>query len=258
MSSRKIRLFAATLTLMSILANGKAGAADSFIIVSDVDDTVKITNVLDRAAAARNSVASKLVFAGMPELYQNLLGQNSRAERLEFISGTPRFILTHKMHECLTKTHFPAYNLALRGKVTSVYNYKKNVLQKLYGASASQFLLFGDDTESDPEVYANFSSKKPVLAIYIHRITGRTLPAGSIAFVTAFDAALWEYKAGRLTEEQAALVGQAVLTSQGPAFLPDFQKCPKEYMKISDLPKPLEAIKDKIENKMITLCARRR
>ena len=256
MPSRKMLLF--TVWVLLIPGMGRAGAADPFILVSDVDDTVKVTNVLDRDEAVKNAVTSKLVFAGMPELYQNLLGKDSPAERLEFISGSPRSLLTHKVRECLNQAHFPPYGLVLRGGVTSVYNYKTDILQKMYGASNQKFLLIGDDTESDPEVYAKFSATKPVLATYIHRIVGRPLPAGSVSYLTAYDVALFEYKAARLTEEQAAAVGQAVWTAPNATFLPKFQKCPKEYVKISDLPKPIEDLKQKIEERMITLCASRR
>ncbi|MFL6262938.1 MAG: phosphatase domain-containing protein [Thermoanaerobaculia bacterium] len=262
MSSKKMLLFA-VLALLSIPAMGTAGAADSFIIVSDVDDTVKVTNVLDHKAAARNAVTSNLVFAGMPELYQNLLGKNSRAERLEFVSGSPKVILTHKVRECLNEARFPAHKLTLRDKVASAYSYKKHVLQTMYGASDNNFLLVGDDTESDPKVYAEFSSEKPkkVLAIYIHQITGRPLPSAKpaiVVFVTAYDIAMHEYKAGRLSEEQAAVVGEAVLHYRDPAaFLPDFQKCPKEYIH-PDLPKSLEELRKRIEDRMLGFCSHRR
>jgi len=261
-TTRTIRIHA-LLILSLIFMPGVVGAVDSFILVSDVDDTVKVTNVLDRDAAARNAVASELVFAGMSELYGGLLGKNSRADRLEFVSGSPRAILSHKVRECLNGAHFPAYNLVLRGRITSAYDFKKNEMEKLYGESDNEFLLIGDDTESDPKVYAHFSSQKSdkVLAIYIHRITGRPLPPAKpsiVLFVTAYDIAMYEYKAGRLNEEQAAAVGEAVLTSEKTAFLPKFQKCPKEYTQVPDLPDSLKELKLKIEERMASLCSSRR
>src|SRR4051794_21515389 len=109
MPSRKMPLFA-VLALLSIPAMGVArAAADSFILVSDVDDTVKVTNVQNLHAAAKHAVASDLVFAGMPELYRELLGKDSPAERLEFLSGSPG-ILSHKVTELLDNSDFPAYN----------------------------------------------------------------------------------------------------------------------------------------------------
>lgn len=263
MSFRRMLLPFTVLVLVSIPALGVAGAADSFILVSDVDDTVKVTNVRSFDAGAKSAVASELVFAGMPELYRVLLGENSSAERLEFLSGSPS-ILSHKVSELLNDAYFPAHNMTLRGwreLFSSACNYKAKHMQVMYGASKDKLLLVGDDTESDPEVYAAFSSQKStdqVLGIYIHRITGRALPLGSVMFVTAYDIAIKEYVAGRLTEEQVALVGNAVLNSQERTFLPGFQECPKEYIQIPGLPKSLEELKEAIERRMIALCANRR
>ncbi len=258
LSRSLLRLFA--LLLLSLPARRVMAADEPFILVSDVDDTVKVTDVLHRNASMRNAIRSKLVFAGMSELYRDLLGKDSPPERLEFISGSPRILLTHKVDECLRDAHFPPYRAALRNRVGSVAEFKTRVLRELYGASKNQFLLIGDDTQSDPEVYAKFAAaKKPeqVLAIYIHQITGRALPPHSIPFLTAYDVALQEYRAHRLSAVQAGEVGVAVLASQETAFLPAFQKCPQEYAQIPDLPKPLEVLQTGIRDRMKGLCSKR-
>jgi hypothetical protein len=228
------------------------------VIVSDVDDTVKVTHVLYRPDAVRNAVASNVGFAGMPQLYRELLGPHSSPERLEFVSGSPRLILSHKVKEFLEEASFPAHKLTLRDRVRSAYQYKEGLLRAMYKDSQDKFILIGDDTECDPLVYRDFAHSKPsqVLAIYIHRITGGPLPEGSIPFGTAYDIALQEYKAGRLSEEKAAVVGAAVLASQGASFLPKFQVCPQED-KNQDLPALLGELENKIYNKMVNACAGR-
>ena len=259
MLSRSLLRLAALL-LLSLSAARVTAADEPFILVSDVDDTVKVTDVLHRNVSMRNAIHSKLVFAGMAELYRDLLGKDSPAERLEFISGSPRILLTHKVDECLRDAHFPPYRAALRNRVGSVADFKTRVLRRLYGGSESQFLLIGDDTQSDPEVYAKFAAaKKPdqVLAVYIHQITGRALPPRSIPYLTAFDIALKEYQAQRLNALQAAEVGVAVLASQEATFLPGFQKCPREYAQLPDLPKPLEVLQTQIRGRMKGLCEKR-
>ena len=250
----------AALLLLSLSAARVTAAEEPFILVSDVDDTVKVTDVLHRNVSMRNAIHSKLVFAGMAELYRDLLGKDSPAERLEFISGSPRILLTHKVDECLRDARFPPYRAALRNRVGSVADFKTRVLRGLYGGSESQFLLIGDDTQSDPEVYAKFAAaKKPdqVLAIYIHQITGRALPPHSIPYLTAYDIALKEYQAQRLNALQAAEVGLVVWKSEEAAFLPGFQKCPKEYAQLPDLPKPLEVLQTQIRDRMKDLCSKR-
>ena len=252
-----------TITLIIFLIACSAIAADSFILVSDVDDTVKITDVHNRDNLSCNVVAGKLVFAGMPELYAYLLGKNFSAERLMFLSGAP-FIFSFNLHKLLNDAHFPAYNLTLSGATdlfSSHYEYKTKHMKELYGATEGyNFILIGDDTEYDPEVYANFSTsfkQNKVLAIYIHKITGRNLPPDSVAFVTAYDIAIHEFLAGRLSEKQTADVGEAVFKSDDAAFLPGFQQCPKKYEQIAGLSENLIQLKKKIEDRITIICSSR-
>jgi len=253
-----IALFLATLVADRSLANGPT----PFVIVSDVDDTVKITNVLDRDHASWNAVANETGFAGMPELYTQLLGPDSPPERLRFISGSPS-ILTHKLNELLNDAHFPVHNLTSRhfGETfKSAYDYKIKHMHALYGSAQEKLILIGDDTESDPEVYATFSSSRPdqVLAVYIRRITGRALPVGSIPFVTAYDIALQEFLARRLTETQAASVGDSVLIADDGTFLPRFQDCPHESRTIQhEIPDSLAQLFERIEHRAVELCHNR-
>jgi hypothetical protein len=252
----------ASIILSICLTAGTARAADSFILVSDLDDTVKITDVPHVDNMHCNVVASKLVFAGMPELYKYLLGENYPAGRLMFLSGSP-VIFNNKIQELLDDAQFPRYSLTLRSIKeyfsTHTADFKKQKMALLYGASKNEkFMLIGDDTEKDPEVYADFAvNRNDVLAIYIHRITGRNLPQGSISFVTAYDIALQEFKARRLNEKQAVGVGDAVLKSDDNVFLPDFQQCPKMYEPVPGLTDNLAGLKKQIEDRITATCSGR-
>jgi hypothetical protein len=259
MNRRSSGLWAvAYLLIMLSFDGGTASATDFFILVSDVDDTVKITNVLDRDDIFKGAV-SKLIFAGMPELYRQILGPDSSAERLRFLSSSPG-ILDHRVRKLLKDSNFPAHELTLRSLpelfFSSIKDYKTKHMQELCGLSPNKCLLIGDDTGSDPEVYAAFSASKPnqVLAIYIHRITGRKLPTGSLPFVTAYDIAIHEFLAHRLSEQQAAVVGNAVLASNDRTFLPDFQACPGEHEDIPALPDSLATLKARIEVRLTAVC----
>ena len=250
------------LFVLSILQR-PANATEPFILISDIDDTVKITNVLDRDDAVKNAVAGEQVFAGMAELYKYMLGPDSTSNRLIFMSGSPK-VLAHKVRELLNDSGFPTHRTVLRDRretFRSASEYKTKHIQRMYATSQAQFMLIGDDTESDPEVYAAFAvSKRPdqVLAIYIHRVTGRQLPSGTISFVTAYDIAVHEYQAGRLSEDQAASVGAVVLASRDRNFLPRFQECPNESVGDSPLPNSLADLKLRINNRLAELCERRK
>ncbi|MCB0745310.1 MAG: hypothetical protein KDC67_15480 [Ignavibacteriae bacterium] len=58
-------------------------------IISDLDDTLKITNVLDRDEAIRNALYSKKAFSGFPDL---LFEMQTYASDLYILSGSPSFL----------------------------------------------------------------------------------------------------------------------------------------------------------------------
>lgn len=253
--------------------------ARSIIIISDVDDTVKVTNVPNFLASVRNAVSSTLLFAGMKELYRGLLGETGY---LEFVSGSPT-VLRKKVAGSLDAAGFPRYELTLRVNPMNK-RFKSECLNRMYGGSANPFLLIGDDTEEDPEVYEEFRQGRNVPAVYIHRITGRASAHQEkcmTVFTTAYDIAMHEYRAGRLPLDGAVEVGEAVLTSPDSTFFPAFQKCPDDFAQTArpappdftavpdptcpepsaqalELPERLEGLQRLIEQRIRNLCWVRR
>jgi hypothetical protein len=237
-------------------------AAAPRTLVSDVDDTVKVTNVPHFFAKLKNGLTGKLVFAGMPELYKELRGKDGP---LEFVSGAPAF-LRKWVNQRLKIAGFPSFRLMLRKKPVGIGRFKLECLKSMYSgpdAADAGFILIGDDTEKDPEVYKCFRDFKggEVLAVYIHRITGRAFEYDAAndmkEFDTAYDIAIYEKAKGRLDENQAMAVGEAVLTAPDSVFFPDFQKCPKEPLPITGLSKPLEDLKRLIDQRIQNICSHR-
>lgn len=147
------------------------------LIVSDVDDTIKVTDVLNKKNAIYNALFSKAAFSGMPELYRQL--ENS--ETLFFyISGSPKMI-EEKVSNFLDFNNFPQRaNLILKQGISSpTYDFKVAAITKLIQAeNPDKVILIGDDTEFDPEVYQTISKSFPnkVESIYIRAIQDRQLP----------------------------------------------------------------------------------
>lgn len=173
-----------------ILVSRGAYAGDAVTIVSDVDDTVKISDVPHGARSAMSGKA----FAGMPELYRRMLGQRSSPERLQFLSGSPE-LMRDGLRAFFDQSQFPERELTLKptGKWISgiilgdkSIQYKVDEMKRIQKAYPGQFILFGDDTEKDPEVYAEFrnSWRQQVLVTYIHRIVGENTSASVITPAT--------------------------------------------------------------------------
>ncbi|MDB5037102.1 MAG: hypothetical protein JWQ35_630 [Bacteriovoracaceae bacterium] len=193
-----------------------------FDIVSDYDDTLKMSNVPDalKMDTVFRSLFSHKIFAGSSVLINALVNSSRRAAenesqkqiRFMVITGSPP-VLKSRIDSALTKALFPDYYLRLRdwSTETDLRAYKTKILLATMNRKA---LLFGDDTEHDPEAYDDFQKLRPemVLAVYIHRITGNdVIKPGQKTFLTPFDIAYSEFQAKRLNEEQVAAVAASIL-----------------------------------------------
>ena len=169
--------------------------ATGLSVISDIDDTIKITQVRDRPAMLRNTFLLPFEPApGMAELYQNLARSN-RAE-FHYVSASP-WQLYVPLTEFVRSNGFPSGTFALkkfRWKDRSFLSlfadpekYKPAVIEPLLKRFPNRhFVLVGDSGERDPEVYGTIADKHPdqVLRIYIRDVTGQA--ADSPRYKTAF------------------------------------------------------------------------
>ena len=157
-------------------------------VISDIDDTIKITEVRNRKATLRNTFLREFQpVPGMAEFYQ-LLAQSNHAA-FHYISGSP-WQLYEPLAAFLTTNGFPAGAFALkqfRWKDRSFFSlfadpeqYKLGVMQPLLKQFPQRrFILIGDSGERDPEVYGALARQFPqqIQHIYIRDVTGETAAA---------------------------------------------------------------------------------
>ena len=154
-------------------------------VVSDIDDTIKDSNVLNRDELLKNTFlrAFKAV-AGMSALYQQYAAQ-SESLRFHYLSSSP-----HQLYPALaaflTEQQFPLGSVHLRhidvgeelfGAGDSSQQHKLAVLHELLQRFPNrQFVLIGDSGEADPEIYAEIARAYPeqVQAIFIRNVTQET------------------------------------------------------------------------------------
>jgi phosphatidate phosphatase APP1 len=223
-------------TILSLVALSLSTAAYAgpFWLISDVDDTVKVTDAPDAFHGAINGMFSDEMFVGMSSLYQGLVQERFTGEteaKPIFLSGGPIFLRGH-LEESLRKNEFPSHELILRGfGAGSVPQHKRKHLEELSEQSGdTPFVLLGDDGQADPETLSDFAIAHlgKVLKIYIHRVLGRSVPAGVTTYNTSFEVALIEFDEGRLSEDDAVKVGEELLMTEKPKdVFPDFVECPR-------------------------------
>jgi hypothetical protein len=164
-------------------------------VISDIDDTIKITEVRDRHATLRNTFLREFQpVSGMAELYQTLARSNGAA--FHYISASP-WQLYEPLAAFVRTNGFPAGTFALkefRWKDKSFFSlfanpekYKSGVIEPLMKQFPKRkFIFVGDSGERDPEIYATLAQKYPqqIARIFIRDVTGES--AVSERYVNAF------------------------------------------------------------------------
>ena len=150
-------------------------------MISDFDDTVKITHAADRAKMMDQSLFQDFTpVAGMPELYA---AWASQGVAFHFVSSSP-WHLYEPIDEFLSAHSFPPRSVSLkhfRFKDTTLLNlFKKGtetkpaqILPIIQSYPQREFILIGDSGEQDPEVYAGIYRQVPerIRHIYLHNVT---------------------------------------------------------------------------------------
>ncbi|KAF9260650.1 hypothetical protein L218DRAFT_1051074 [Marasmius fiardii PR-910] len=176
--------------------------SDGFGVISDIDDTIKISNVLDKIKLAKTTLLDDPTpVAGMPEVYKSLATSLNQPQFI-YISGSP-FQLYPFLRD-FVETSFPTGPLFLRnftitdlGLILDSFSddtnkkleYKLSQIARVNTMYPQKsFLSIGDSTEKDPEIYgAAFKEHGPdfIRCIWIHVVDGAE--NSDERFAAAFD-----------------------------------------------------------------------
>lgn len=163
-------------------------------VISDIDDTIKISGVRDKKTLLANTFLRPFeAVEGMVELYRRLAG---RGAVFHYVSASP-WQLYPSLTGFLSSEGFPTGDLYLRtfrlkdgsffDFVRSSEDYKFKTIESLMRAYPNRrFILVGDSTESDPEVYGRIAGEHPGQTA---RVLIRMVPPadeGSARFEKAF------------------------------------------------------------------------
>jgi hypothetical protein len=218
-----VKLLVILIGFISFQAN-----ATDLSIISDLDDTLKVTNVSNFPQAVRNALFSKKAFKGMPDLIQEM-GHYSNSTFI--LTASPK-ILNSRVEKFLNFNKIIYKDLYMRSLMgqSDKKAYKLGVVREVLGLNEDSLILIGDDVEIDQEVYAQIRAENPnrIKAIYIHKVKNKELPIKVKGYYTAFDIARFEYLAGRMSLLQALSIGKDILlTKNFSRVIPGFAYCPK-------------------------------
>ena len=159
--------------------------ADGLSIISDIDDTIKDSNVLNRRELLMNTfVRDFRCVEGMSEVYRQWF---DAGVDFHYVSSSP-WQLLESLQQMQTEFEFPEGSMHLRnfrlrdqflkklmffrrkGKATEIKKLIQNLPQR-------KFILIGDSGEKDPEIYLRICRKFPhqIKGVFIRDIGGREL-----------------------------------------------------------------------------------
>jgi phosphatidate phosphatase APP1 len=157
-------------------------AAEGASVISDIDDTIKVTEVTSKKALLQNTFLREFrAVDGMADLYQRWAKEGYA---FHYVSAAPWQLYSPLRHFVVTNK-FPdgSYHLKkMRVKDQTFFNlfadpveYKLAILEPLFTQYPKRkFILVGDSGEKDPEIYGHLARRFPerVEKIYIRDVTG--------------------------------------------------------------------------------------
>jgi Uncharacterized conserved protein (DUF2183) len=172
-------------------------------VISDIDDTIKISDVLDQAKLFDATFYKD--FAAVPGMASLYEGWARKGAAVHFVSSSP-WHLYAPLREMLNQAGFPVATLDLkqiRLKDSSILDLLKDAsktkppqIEALLAAYPQRrFVLVGDSGELDPEIYAAIARRHPsrIARIFIRNVTGGVPHDGRFAKAFAgVDPVLWQ------------------------------------------------------------------
>lgn len=202
-------------------------------VISDIDDTIKDSHVLDHEELLKNTFLRDFrSISGMAELYQQWQKEGAV---FHYVTGSP-WQLYPALDGFIDAQGFPRGSFVMRhfrvadGSLIKFlgpsYDFKVSTIDELFRRYPQRhFLLVGDSGEKDPEVYGEIARRYPsqVKAIYIHNVTAeeRETERFRIAFGD-FPAERWRlftdgYELAKSLEQEH--------TAESPLPCPSSQSC---------------------------------
>ncbi|MEI6257872.1 MAG: App1 family protein [Planctomycetota bacterium] len=156
-------------------------------VISDIDDTVKVTNVANRRELLSNTLLREFyAVPGMAEIYRRW---QETGTAFHYVSASP-WQLASCLCGFLRDTGLPAGSMHLKlfrlkdstplGRLPSRKRSKRRAIEQIMNDFPNRrFLLVGDSGERDPEVYAAVARRYPhrVIGVAIRQVEGKSSPA---------------------------------------------------------------------------------
>jgi len=212
------------------------------LIVTDIDDTIKVAHILEEPVCYANKAGSR--FKGMSELYNGLLAEIPDS-KIVYLSNAYSFLMKGNHKKFLEAGHFPTGQILLRS-LNDGSNFKKEQIRELLNnEKPDTLILLGDNGEKDIDHYsviANEYSHSNIQILQYIRIAYSpysyddvlNLALTQVGFVTPIEIILNLKHNGVVSDNFANqlsnAIGSQILAEKPqakyqPQFFPDWMRC---------------------------------
>lgn len=228
--------------------------ANQTIIISDLDDTIKITYSHRTWDAVFKGMWSKKVFTGNTKLYNGFKKYTSKT----VVLTASYDVLEKHIRETLRVNYIPYDNLIMRraGSPDS-FTYKYSNIKYILDNTNYDVILLGDNISQDHNVYNEIIKNYPqrVIARYIRPVTENEIPKGIAHFYTAYDVAVLEYFSGRMSLRDVQLIGKEIVEERNiTKLIPKTFHCPAHYLAPGSKARELFELSELVTKKIKEVC----
>jgi len=229
--------------------------ASAAVVISDLDDTIKMTNVDNMGRAIGNGLFSTKVFEPMPMV---LRAMDQYVNGTYILSASPK-ILNFNIKKLLNKHDIPYRDLFTRtlSDLKDKKAYKLRMINSVI-EDEKNIILIGDNVEADEEIYHEIKNRHPEkqFSIYIHKVTNKKVSAGSFKYYTAFEIAAGEYLVRRMEFSEVNAIAKEILLEKNMSkIIPRFAHCPTKMDEFTKLPfGKVQALGVLVQTKIIGYC----
>ena len=158
------------------------------IVISDIDDTLKMAHVKALGGQVSRAFMTKITFAGMPELL-NEIAKQKKVSSFYYLSNAPEFLMKRSHTKFIAVNKYPAGKIILKSKESKEEHKIINIKKIIETEKPDEIIFFGDNGERDSVIYREAMDLYPEIKFntYIHYVYPNAIEADQTAFVTALE-----------------------------------------------------------------------
>lgn len=139
-------------------------------VISDIDDTIKVSHIRKVTSSAANAFKTRVPFAGSADLFQ-FLKSEIKDTSFYYVTNAPRWLMTRSHLKFLERNNFPGGGLYLKSEYSSEEHKVKTILNIIQKGKPDRVILIGDNGENDIVFYdkVNQVLKKSRPEIEVHQ-----------------------------------------------------------------------------------------